>query len=70
MTDLGFGSHVISQRANQQIILNIGLPSAKPGSLEDCNKCSEELKIKFPADYLDFTLQIGPGTLGRVRIFG
>jgi hypothetical protein len=46
-----------------------GLASVKPGTQNDIELCSKELEFTFPHDYSIFALTIGPGTLGRVRIF-
>lgn len=46
-----------------------GLASVKPGTQSDLEICSKELGFAFPQDYSNFALTIGPGTLGRVRIF-
>eukprot|EP01121_Diplochlamys_sp_Union-15-3_P019353 TRINITY_DN727_c0_g1_i1.p1 TRINITY_DN727_c0_g1~~TRINITY_DN727_c0_g1_i1.p1 ORF type:complete len:218 (-),score=48.21 TRINITY_DN727_c0_g1_i1:17-628(-) len=46
-----------------------GLPPVEIAKSQQIKECSEELSFVFPTDYENFALQIGPGTLGRCRIY-
>eukprot|EP01130_Rhizamoeba_saxonica_P012927 TRINITY_DN5490_c0_g1_i1.p1 TRINITY_DN5490_c0_g1~~TRINITY_DN5490_c0_g1_i1.p1 ORF type:complete len:213 (-),score=35.92 TRINITY_DN5490_c0_g1_i1:44-682(-) len=46
-----------------------GLRDMTPPEPHDATKVSDELNIIFPEDYLTFSSSLGPGVLGRIRIY-
>jgi len=47
-----------------------GLAPVEKPSTEQVLECEKELNFRFPEDYKNFLLEMGPGVLGRCRVYG